>query len=202
MIALDPPFRPATIHDAPVLARLTDMAGEGLPTVFWTGMAEEGQAPLAVGTGRMVAQVESGRTIVVADEGSGPVAALFGYAIGAEAEPLEGLSPVIRPLQALENEALSSFYVNVLATLPEARGHGLGARLVAIAEAIARAEGLSRVSIIVADNNAGARRLYARLGYREAARRPMVKDGWRTEGRDWVLLLKDIDQRPDRMPDA
>ena len=85
-----------------------------------------------------------------------------------------------------------ALYVNVVATLPEARGRGLGSRLMQAAEAIARAGGIDRLSLIVADANAGARRLYARLGYRQVASRPMVKDGWEGRGAEWLLLVKDL----------
>jgi ribosomal protein S18 acetylase RimI-like enzyme len=56
---------------------------------------------------------------------------------------------------------------------------------------------LSSLSLIVSDANMGARRLYERSGYREAARRKMVKQDWRhpgTEwrqpGTNWVLMIK------------
>lgn len=44
--------------------------------------------------------------------------------------------------------------------------------------------------IVVIDE--GARRLCERTGYREAARRPMVKDCWQSDGTEWVLLVKDL----------
>jgi ribosomal protein S18 acetylase RimI-like enzyme len=80
----------------------------------------------------------------------------------------------------------------VLAAAPDARGRGLGSGLLALAERIAEAEGISRITIVVSDANAGARRLYARFGYAEAARRPMAWDGPRIAGRNWVLLAKDL----------
>ena len=46
------------------------------------------------------------------------------------------------------------------------------------------------MSLIVADNNPDARRLYARTGYEQRARRLMVREGWQTEGREWILLTK------------
>jgi hypothetical protein len=46
------------------------------------------------------------------------------------------------------------------------------------------------MSVIVSDANPGARRLYQRCGYREAAARTMVKDDWQNDGRNWVLLTK------------
>jgi len=48
----------------------------------------------------------------------------------------------------------------------------------------------------VADANDGARRLYARLGYRQRASRPMVKEGWTGPGVDWLLLVKALPPPP------
>jgi ribosomal protein S18 acetylase RimI-like enzyme len=47
------------------------------------------------------------------------------------------------------------------------------------------------MSIIVSDANAGARRLYQRLGYQEIAERRMVKYAWENPGQNWVLLVKE-----------
>jgi ribosomal protein S18 acetylase RimI-like enzyme len=80
--------------------------------------------------------------------------------------------------------------VNVLAAYPEQRGKGCGAALLALADRIAAEGGRRGMSIIVADANTGARRLYERSGYREVASRPMVKEDWQHPGRDWVLLTK------------
>ena len=33
-------------------------------------------------------------------------------------------------------------------------------------------------------------RFFERNGYMEAARRPMIKDGWQTRGTDWILMRK------------
>jgi ribosomal protein S18 acetylase RimI-like enzyme len=191
MIPLAPPLRLALPEDAPVLARLVNYAGEGLPLHVWTGMAGPGEDPWQVGIRRQAGRAAEGK-IVVVDEGAGPVAGLTGYATGAEPAVLDGVPALFRPLQELENRAPNSWYVNVLAALPVARGRGLGTRLLGLAEEIAGDQGLSRLSLIVADNNAGARRLYERQGYAEAARRPMVKEGWQSDGTDWLLLIKDI----------
>jgi ribosomal protein S18 acetylase RimI-like enzyme len=94
------------------------------------------------------------------------------------------------PLQELENRAPGTWYVNVLACYPEARGNGYGTRLLAVADAIAAKQSLAGLSIIVSDANEGARRLYERCGYRMRAERAMAKDGWKGPGESWVLLVK------------
>ncbi|MEX0607632.1 MAG: GNAT family N-acetyltransferase [Halofilum sp. (in: g-proteobacteria)] len=48
------------------------------------------------------------------------------------------------------------------------------------------------MSLIVAEQNSPARRLYERLGYRDAARRArMFFPGFPHEG-DWLLMRKDL----------
>ena len=96
------------------------------------------------------------------------------------------------PLIELENLAPSTWHVNILAVYSEHRGRGHGEQLLALAEDIAREQGLAAVSIIVASGNAGARQLYERRGYAETARRAIVKDGWECNSDEWVLLVKDI----------
>jgi ribosomal protein S18 acetylase RimI-like enzyme len=80
--------------------------------------------------------------------------------------------------------------VHALAAYPDHRGRGVGAELLAEADKLASADGLSSLSLIVSDTNTGARRLYERSGYREAARRKIVKQGWQHPGIEWVLLIK------------
>ncbi|MEM8958630.1 MAG: GNAT family N-acetyltransferase [Pseudomonadota bacterium] len=192
MITLDPPFRVATESDAAALAELVNFAGEGLPVHLWTDLAEDGEDPWEVGRLRQAEKATEGQ-IVVADYGQGAVASLTGYTIGSEPIPIgPDFPPLFRPLQELENQALDSWYVNVLACYPENRGQGLGTALLGIAERIAAEAGLDRASVIVADTNLGARRLYERQGYRETAATPCVKDGWDTATENWVLVIKTL----------
>ncbi|MEX0351357.1 MAG: N-acetyltransferase family protein [Paracoccaceae bacterium] len=192
MIALDSPQRLATAADAPQLADLVNFAGEGLPLHIWTGLARDGQDPWEVGRTRQAEKALEGQ-IVVIDHGDGAVAGLTGYIIGPEPVEISDDFPALfRPLQELENQALDSWYVNVLACYPEYRGQGLGSDLLDLADNIARAEGLHRMSVIVAGNNDGARRLYERKGYQTTATAPCLKEGWQTEAEDWLLLMKDL----------
>jgi len=197
MIDLPAPYRQATKADAPALADLVDFAGEGLPAYLWARMAEPGESVRDVGIRR--AQREEGafsyRNAIVGDAdsvgGEGAIAALIGYAEPDAPEPIDAdTPPMFVPLQELENLTPSTWYINVLATYPEHRNRGHGARLIAIAEQIARASNLKGMSLIVSDANHGAIRLYERLGYHRAATRPMVKEEWKNPGQNWVLLVK------------
>jgi ribosomal-protein-alanine N-acetyltransferase len=58
-----------------------------------------------------------------------------------------------------------------VAVVPEARRRGLGAALVTAASAAALVRGAASIHLEVAETNAAARALYAKLGYEEAGRR-------------------------------
>ncbi len=193
MIPLTPPFRLATADDAPALIRFVNAAGEGLAEYLWAQMAGPGEDSLAVGLARQAQKAEEGQIIVI-DEGDGAIAGLTGYAIPAHADPIpDDFSPLIRSLQELENAAPSTWYINVLAALPEHRGRGLGSGLLALSEEISRASNIQKMSLLVADTNTNARRLYERIGYSETARRSFDPGDWQTDIKEWILLIKPLD---------
>ena len=192
MIELEPPLRLATAEDALRLAELLNLAGEGLPLHLWNGMAAPGQDPWDVGRARQAEKVREGKIIVV-DTGQGAIAGLTGYVIGPDPTPIGADFPrILRPLQELENAAPNSWYVNVLAVLEEHRGRGHGAQLLEVADALGSEQGLDLMSLIVASNNTGARRLYERHGYRETAERPCIKEDWVTDIESWLLMTKQM----------
>jgi ribosomal protein S18 acetylase RimI-like enzyme len=185
-----PVLRPARAEDAADLARLADLAGEGLPAYLWAKLAEPGEDAFAVGA-RRVARDEgsfSWRNAVVAEIGGAVAGLLVTYRVGDAPEPLDDLPPIARPLQELENRALGTHYVNILAVYPGFRRRGIACLL--LAEADARGADARGVSLIVADRNAPARRLYAACGFREVAEAPMVKENWRSDSDTWVLMVK------------
>lgn len=192
MLDLERPLRLATETDAHALADLVNFAGEGLPLYLWTGLAKDGQDPWEIGRARQAKKAREGQIIVV-DHGDGAVAGLTGYKIGSDPVEIgEGFAALFRPLQELENQALDTWYVNVLACYPEHRGQGLGGRLLDLAEDLARGEGVACTSLIVASANTGARRLYERKGYRERASARCVKESWDTANDAWLLMIKNL----------
>lgn len=183
-------IRRATPEDAGFLVPLIDAAGEGIPAHVWTSMAAPGQTPAEVGLARVRGDsaAVSWRNAWVAERGGTPAGCLFTYPQPDAAAPLPAdLPAMFVPLQELENEAVGTGYVYVLATAPAHRAQGVGAALLAHAEGFRGPRGMS---LIVSDANAAAIRLYRRHGYTVAARRPMVKDGWRGHGDEWLLMLK------------
>lgn len=196
MIDLDLPYRPATPDDAHALAELVNMAGEGLPYYVWSEMAAPGESVWDVGRNR--AMRDSGgfsyRNAVVRVQDSKVISCLIGYPLDDEPGPVnyDDIPLMFVPLQQLEDEVPGTWYVNVLATYPAYRGNGYGQELLTIAELIARDLNKSGMSVIVSDANPEARRLYEKTGYRERGSRPMVKNEWKTEGNNWILLSRNI----------
>jgi ribosomal protein S18 acetylase RimI-like enzyme len=189
-------LRPARKADARALAQLIDYAGEGFGTYLWSQATGPGESPLAVGMRR--AEREEGgfsyRNATLAEIDGEVAALLLGYRLADpyETGDLSALPAVVRPLVELEACAPSSWYVNALAAYPQYRNRGIGSLLLAEAERIARSVQVPSLSLIVADANEGAKRLYLRIGYVETARRPLVPfPGLRHRG-DWVLLTKPI----------
>ena len=189
-------IRPAKLQDALALAELVNMAGEGLPFYVWAKMAPPGEDPWQVGRSR--ASREEGsfsyRNAWIIEASDGVAACLVGYPLSDEPEPTNevALPTMFAPLQQLENLAPGTWYVNVLACYPRWRNRGYASSLLEHAETLALAAGVSNgMSVIVADNNVEARRLYQRFSFREVAQRPMIKEAWDSTGSAWILLAKD-----------
>ena len=180
----------ASVSDARHLARLVDLAGEGLPSYLWGRMKPAGMDVWDFGTERAARDTGafSWRNAWIAEVDGAVAGALVAYDIAAAPEPLDGLPPLARPLQALENMVPRSRYVNVLATYPACRRRGVGRAL--LATQLPLADPQAGLSIIVADRNAPARALYRAMGFRVRARRRIRKDGWDCASRDWVLLTR------------
>ncbi len=190
LFATDGTLRPATRDDALHLARLAVLASEGLTAYLWE-RSEPGADPLAVGAAR-AARGEgafSWRNSTIAEVGGVVAGALVTWRLPDAPEPLEGLPSLFRPFQALENRAPGSQYVNMLATYEGFRGRGVGTALLAEAARLGR-DAAGGMSLIVADRNVPARRLYRALGYGEVASEPMVREDWVCDSEAWILMVR------------
>jgi len=96
--------------------------------------------------------------------------------------------PVLAPYNALEED--DSDYICGMALFPPYRGQGLGARFLDLAENQGRERKLTRLSLIVFEQNAEAKKLYERHGYREMARHPVVPHPLIRNSGDALLMVK------------
>lgn len=188
-------FRPASREDAASLAEFVNYAGHGMPLYLWSKFAKEGEDPWEIGRARAAREQGSfsWRNATVIEQDGECAGCLIGYAILENPEPIAPDMPAMFvPLQELENLAPATWYINVVGVHPRFRGLGLGSKLLALAEETARKAGLRATSLIVADSNRDARRLYLRHGMSERASRKVVKDDWQTDTENWILMVKNL----------
>jgi ribosomal protein S18 acetylase RimI-like enzyme len=188
-------IREARPTDADHLARFINMAADDLPLHFWQkSVGPDGDA---WAWGQERARRDTGsfsyRNAWLAEVEGEVAACLLGYPAEAAPAPIEpDTPPIFVPLLELEALAPGSWYLNVLASYAPYRGRGLASALLAHAETVARAVGLSTISLIAADTHLDALRLYRGKGYREGARRAVVKGDWQVDAAEWILFTKEI----------
>lgn len=186
-------LRPARREDCRTIAQLYSISSDGVAEYAWTQLAEPGEDIFEVGRRRYEREDSAFgyRSCTLATCDGETVGMLVAFPAPAESDPPpEATDPVMAPYARLEERG--SYYVCGVAVFPAHRGEGLGTRFMTLAEDKAREAGYSRLSLIVFEQNTGARRLYERLGYREVARAAVVPHPLiRYEG-DALLMVKDL----------
>lgn len=196
--------RLAKPDDAEDLARLIDIAGEGIPSWLWAKSADVGQSPLDFGISR--ARRETGgfsyKNALIAERSGDVLGMVLSYPIdAAAAEDADDLPPPIAPFVVLEAQSVGTWYVNALAVRAGAQGGGIGCALLEAAEEQAAEAGYSKLSIQVYAQNTGAVRLYHRLGFKTVSRSPVLMHPCQPYYTgDVLLLLKPIRARAGLSP--
>ena len=190
-------LRAAAREDAPALAYLINEAGEGLPHYFWQ-KNEAGIDAWQHGIERAARDEGdfSWRNAYVVVRDDRVVAMVLGFVVTEQNVDPGVIPALVYPLAQLEQQAVGSWYINALATLPECRGQGLGTELLALAHALAFTSGCKTLSLQNFTNNSRARRLYEREGFRETARLPMPPVQGLPDFGDSILHERSVD--PDR----
>jgi ribosomal protein S18 acetylase RimI-like enzyme len=192
----DVTVRQAGETDAVMLAKLIDIAGEGIPTWLWRCNCTGDQPPLDIGAER--ARRTSGGfsfcNALVAAVGKDISGMVLSYPIDtATEEDPDKLPAPIAPFVELEKQSEGTWYINALAVFASQQGLGIGSMLLKSAEAAAMQSGYFQTSIQVYAQNKGAVRLYERNGYR-AVTRSKVRDhpSHPYYTGDVLLLVKDL----------
>jgi len=187
-------IREARATDADDLTRFINMAADDLPLHFWKRSVGPDGDPWAYGRERAARETGnfSYRNAWLAEAEGEVAACLLGYPADEPAPIAPDTPPIFVPLLELEALAPGSWYLNVLAAYAAHRGKGLGSALLAEAEAIARKGGHQTISLIAEDTHQDAMRLYRAKGFREVARRPLVKGDWQVDASEWILFVKPV----------
>jgi ribosomal protein S18 acetylase RimI-like enzyme len=177
MMKAETRFRPAREEDCRTIAELYRISSDGVADYIWQGLAEPGEEHIEVGERRYAREdkVFSYRNCTVAEGNGEVIGMLVAFPVepdSAVSEPDEGVDPVLKPYSELERPG--SFYICGMALFPEYRGEGLGTGMLELARQQAYQRGLEELSLIVFEQNAGAKRLYERHGFQEVDRRPAV----------------------------
>ena len=188
-------FRRARVEDCAKIAALYSISSDGVADYIWRKLAGPGEDPLEVGERRYAREdtVFSYKNCVVAEHKGEVIGMLVAFPVEkSEADPgePEGEDPILAPYGELERPG--SDYVCGMAILPEHRGRGLGARMLRLAREEARRRGLAEMSLIVFEQNAGAKRLYERHGFREVDRRSVVPHELIRYTGDALLMVADV----------
>lgn len=183
-------LRPAVRDDAETIAQLADIAGEGFPAAIWQSTADAGKSAFAVGAEKAASDtgVYSWTHATLA-EVDGEVAGMsVSYLLAKTPEIIdEQTHPMYRPMIKLENEALETRYVSMLATFPSYRKSGVAVALLDHEEQLPGPNGMS---LITSDHNAAARMFLTDRGFREAAVVPAIKINWDSPLKSWHLMRK------------
>ncbi len=189
-------FRPARKDECRTIAQLYSAASDGVADYIWTGLASPGEDILDVGARRYAREdIDfSYQNVTVAMLGERIIGMMAAYAMRprerAADESDSDVDPVLLPYFKLEQP--NSYYISGMALFPAYRGKGIGTRLLALAAEQARARNLTQLSLIVFEQNTGAKHLYERCGFREITREPVVPHPLIHHTGDALLLVRDV----------
>jgi GNAT superfamily N-acetyltransferase len=185
-------FRPAQKKDCATLATLYSIASAGLADYFWTRIAGPEEEILTVGRRcyERDDSVFSYRNCTVVENEGKAVGMLFAFPMHVRSSDEES-DPVLVPYRNLKED--NSYYICGMALFPEYRGHGIGSRLLTLAEKHARDKGFEKISLMVFEQNADAKRLYDQAGYREVSRGTVYPHPLIHYTGDALLMVKEIE---------
>lgn len=183
-----PTIRKARAEDAPFVLEMSQVAAHGFLPHFFRQVLPEGEDLQAF----MLSHVEDPQDKIsytkcwIAELEGSPVGMINLDPIPDPPEPIDRDLPLMfMPLAELEASVPGAVVIEFLATVPEARGKGIGRALIDEAK---RQAGPGGVALVVSDNNIAARALYQNTGFEEADRRSIVTQGWQTTGSEWILM--------------
>jgi len=187
-----PTFRPANKTDCRTIASLYSISSDGVADYIWSKMAGPGEDILDIGQTRYERENTpfSYQNCTLAEVNNAIAGMLVAFPMWVDGEAAVDTDPVLAPYSQLEEDA--SYYICGVALFPEYRGQGIGSRFMQIAEDATRDQGLNKLSLVVFEQNVGAKRLYDTLGYREVSRAAIVPHPMIHYSGDALLMVKQL----------
>jgi ribosomal protein S18 acetylase RimI-like enzyme len=185
-------LRPARKSDCRRIAELYRISSDGVADYIWTKLALPGEDILDVGRRRYEREgtLFSYENCKVVEHDGVVVGMLVAFPMVVDREYKEK-DPVLVPYSVLEEDR--SYYICGMAIEAAHRGKGIGTGLLAEAEQTCRRLGYRSLSLIVFEQNEGARKLYERSGYAEVMRHPVVPHPLIHYTGDALLMVKSLD---------
>ncbi len=186
-------FRPAKKIESRKIAELFSIASDGVADYIWSMAAEDGENILDVGQRRYENPDLnfSYKNCTVAEYRHEIIGMLVAFPMTVDPDKdLSDTDPVLLPYEKLEED--SSFYICGVALFEQFRGKGVGRAFMDLAELKTREYGLNKLSLIVFEQNHGAKKLYDNLGYSETAREKVVPHPMIHHTGDAILMVKSL----------
>ena len=186
-IAADRGFviREGKTEDAAVLRRVFEEASHGLAQYLWdVSLAGEPDRDRAI-LDRMACKIaDPAARFRVCEVYGVPAGGILSYEKDDTPEDAGDCGPLLRALVEAENDLTGTHYINALAVFPEFRRRGIARGLIDDVAAGA----WQPLSLIAADVNADALRLYEAMGFETVRRHAMAKEGWDGAGEAWLSM--------------
>ena len=187
----DAAIRPACKRDCASIARLYSISSGGVADYIWTKLAETGQDILDDGRQRYEREGTpfSYENCTMVEVGGEIAGMLVAFPMHVDPDYVED-DPVLAPYSRLEED--DSYYICGMAMFPQFQGRGIGTHLLALAEDHARGRGFRKLSLVVFEQNARAKRLYERKGFAEVSREAIVPHPLIHYTGDAILMVKNL----------
>lgn len=184
-------IRPARRSECRRVAQFYRISSDGVADYIWTKLARPGEDLLEVGRRRYEREdtpfsYENCKMVELDGEA---VAMLVAFPMEVDPTYVES-DPVLAPYSVLEEDR--SYYICGMAVEAAHRGRGIGKALLEEAERDCRRRGLSKLSLVVFEQNAGALRLYRQCGYLETRRHAVVPHPLLHYTGDAILMVKNL----------
>lgn len=185
-------FRAAKKQDCANIAALYSISSDGVADYIWSKLAEPGQAILEVGQQRYEREgtAFSYENCTIAERMGDTLGMLVAFPMFVDPNSEPENDPVLSPYSELEED--NSYYICGVALFPDYRSKGIGKQLLDLAEKHARERGFNKLSLIVFEENIGAKALYLREGYIEVKRAPIYPHPLIHFTGDAILMVKTL----------